>query len=127
MPIPLEQPYTRAGCSPDALIGDDGMLEIKTALPHILLDIIERDEFPPCHKAQTQGALWVCDRQWIDQMVYWPGLPHFIKRATRDETYISSIAILVRKFTKELHELVKRVGDKRRTDWVNPLIERNQK
>lgn len=109
MPIPLEQPYTRAGCSPDALIDDDGMLEIKTALPHILLDIIERDEFPSCHKAQTQGALWVCERQWIDQMVYWPGLPHFIKRAERDEPYITLLEQNVRIFTEELHELVERI------------------
>ena len=42
-----------AGCSPDALIGEDGVLEIKTAKPEVLIEIMERDTFPPEHVAQT--------------------------------------------------------------------------
>lgn len=99
----------RAGCSPDALVGDDGALEIKTALPHILIDYLIRDEFPPEHKAQTQGVLWVTGRRWIDLAVYWPGLPLFVKRASRDEAYIADLALAVDAFNAELDETVERV------------------
>ena len=54
------------GCSPDSLIGNDGMLEIKTSFPHLLADLILKDSFPPEHKPQCQGQLWVCEREWVD-------------------------------------------------------------
>jgi predicted phage-related endonuclease len=94
------------GCSPDSLIGDDGALEIKTALPHLLIETIERDEFPSQHKAQCQGILWVTGRQWIDIICYWPKMPLFIKRAERDEDYINKLAFSVSQFSKDLDELV---------------------
>jgi hypothetical protein len=97
------------GCSPDSLIGDAGMLEIKTALPHILIEKLLRDEFPPEHKAQCQGALWVAEREWIDIAVYWPKLPLFVKRATRDDGYIANLAGAVAKFNEELAETVERI------------------
>lgn len=97
------------GCSPDSLIGDVGMLEIKTALPHILADLILRDAFPPEHKAQTQGALWVAEREWIDLMVYWPKMPRFVKRAFREESYIKEMSAAVDQFNAELAETVERL------------------
>jgi hypothetical protein len=98
-----------AGCSPDSLIGDDGLLEIKTKKPGLLLDAILKDEFCDEHKAQCQGALWVAEREWIDLCVYWPGLPPFVKRAYRDEPYIATLAERVAAFNAELAEIVERV------------------
>lgn len=97
------------GCSPDSLIGDDGALEIKTALPHILIDFLLRDEFPSEHKAQCQGVLWVTERKWIDLAIYWPGLPLFVKRAYRDEGYIANMAGAVSQFNAELAEVVEKI------------------
>ena len=97
------------GCSPDALIGDAGMLEIKTAAPHILIEKLLKDEFSPEHKAQCQGALWVAEREWIDLITYWPRLPPLIKRATRDEVYIAGLAKAVDDFNAELAEVVDQI------------------
>lgn len=97
------------GCSPDSLIGSDGLLEIKTKLPDLLIEVLERDEFPPEHKAQCQGALWVAEREWIDITVYWPAMPVFIKRAYRDEKYITDMADAVDRFNDELAALVERI------------------
>jgi hypothetical protein len=94
------------GCSPDSLIGTDGLLEIKTALPSILIELIFKDQFPPEHKAQTQGQLWIAERDWIDLTVYWPGIPTFTKRATRDEQYIAKLSSEVARFNDELSEIV---------------------
>lgn len=97
------------GCSPDSLIGSDGMLEIKTKLPDLLLDAILKDSFPPAHRAQCQGALWVAEREWIDIAIYWPGLPLFVKRATRDEDYIKRISDAVDAFYEEIAEVVMKI------------------
>lgn len=97
------------GCSPDSLIGENGMLEIKTKLPDLLIECWERDDFPPEHKAQCQGALWIAEREWIDLVVYWPGMPVFIQRAYRDEAYIADMSSAINQFNDELSVLVERV------------------
>src|SRR4029077_5834058 len=45
------------GCSPDSLVGEDGVLEIKTKLPHLQLQVLHAKRIPPEHVAQCQGAL----------------------------------------------------------------------
>lgn len=97
------------GCSPDALIGGDGMLELKTKLPHLLIDLLLKDAPPPEHKAQCQGQLWVAEREWVDLAVYWPRLPLFVKRAHRDEAYIKTLSEAVDKFNDELDAMVERI------------------
>lgn len=99
----------RAGCSPDSFIGDNGMLEIKTAQPNVLIELLEKDEFPNKHVAQCQGGLWVTGREWINLLVYWPKMPLFIKTARRDEIYIAKLAAEVASFNEELDALVDRI------------------
>lgn len=103
----------RKGASPDALIGANGLVEIKTKLPHLLIEALLRDEFPPEHKAQCQGQLWVTEREWIDIAVYWPGMPLFVTRATRDETFLRELAQAVEIFNDELDAVVERVQSHR--------------
>lgn len=97
------------GCSPDCLVGTNGLAEIKTKLPHLQIEVLECGELPSEHRAQCQGALWVAEREWIDFISYWPGLPLFVKRAHRDEEYISQIAAAVDQFNDELAALVERI------------------
>ncbi|NTG07195.1 lambda exonuclease family protein [Rhizobium rhizogenes] len=97
------------GASPDSLIGTNGGLEIKTALPHIQIDRLERDRMPPEHKAQVQGNLWVSEREWWDFVSYWPKLPVLTVRVPRDEEYIKAMSDEVDRFNDELAELVERV------------------
>lgn len=93
------------GCSPDSLAGAKGGVEIKTALPHILIDVLQKDQAPTEHIAQVQGTLWVAEREWWDLVVYWPKMPMFKKRIFRDEAYIASLKSAVRLFNEELAEL----------------------
>lgn len=97
------------GCSPDSLIGNSGVLEVKSKLPHLTIECLLRGEFPAEHRAQCQGALWVSEREWVDIAVYWKGLPLFIKRAGRDEAYISKLSAAVDEFNEELAGIVERV------------------
>ena len=100
----------RAGASPDALIGKDGLLEIKTKLPHLLIEALLKGEFPLEHKAQCQGQLWIAERDWIDLAIYWPGLPIVITRAYRDEAFINELSAAVTQFNEELDRIVAQVA-----------------
>ena len=96
----------RIGASPDGLIGDAGMLEIKTKLQHLQVECLIDDRLPPEHKAQVQGQLWVSGREWVDFVSYCPGLPLFVKRVERDERYIAELKIAVDDFIAELDQMV---------------------
>lgn len=100
----------QAGASPDALIGQNGLLEIKTKLPHLLIEALLKGEFPPEHKAQCQGQLWIAERDWIDLAIYWPGLPIMITRAHRDEAFITELSAAVTQFNEELDRIVAQVA-----------------
>lgn len=97
------------GCSPDSLLGEDGVLEIKTQKADLLIETLLKDGFPPEHKAQCQGSLWVTERDYIDICVYWPGMPKLIKRAAPDKPYIDNLKGEVARFTDELNEIVTRI------------------
>lgn len=100
----------RIGCSPDALLGDDGMLEIKTRLPGLLLEVLDTGTVPSEHRAQLQGGLWITGRQWCDLVVYWPGMPLCVLRVERDEDYIAELAREVDRFIADLEAVVQRVA-----------------
>ena len=72
------------GGSPDSLIGEDGGLEIKTALPHIQIERLLRNDLPPEHRAQVQGNIWIAEREWWDFVSYWPRLPMMRVRVPRE-------------------------------------------
>jgi hypothetical protein len=77
-----------AGCSPDALVGDDGMVEVKClkAENHIkaILYYQKHGHCPPDYVQQTQGQIMICERQWCDLIFYHPELPQLILRQVAD-------------------------------------------
>lgn len=97
------------GYSPDSLIGNNGLSEIKTKLPKFQVGVILADEIPKEHIAQCQGGLWVSEREWIDFVSYWPGMPLFVKRAYRDEVLIRKLAERVKTFYEILDERMNKV------------------
>lgn len=103
-----------AGASPDSMIGDTGLLEIKTKLAHLQLEVLLTDELPSEHKAQVQGQLWISGREWVDFVSFWPGLPIFVKRIYRDEAFIARLKVEVDVFNTELLELIERINQYRR-------------
>ena len=97
------------GYSPDALVGIDGLAEIKTKLPKFQVGVLLSGEVPKEHIAQCQGGLWASEREWIDFISYWPGMPLFIKRMYRDEAMIRTIAERVKTFYELMEERMERV------------------
>lgn len=99
----------RIGCSPDTLVGDEGLLEIKTKLPHLQLYALLAGRLPPEHVPQVQGQLLVTGRQWCDFRSYWPGLPELRVRVYRDPEYMANLNAELQRFIEELDAMVERI------------------
>ena len=97
------------GCSPDGLIDHNGGLEIKSVIPTVQIETIERGKYPPKHKPQIQGGLWVTGREYWDFVSFSPDLPKnlrlYVYRVERDEEYIQNLEAEVIKFLDEADKL----------------------
>ncbi len=83
------------GCSPDSLVGSDGLNEIKClkAENHIkaILYYRKHKKCPPDYVQQAQGQMLVCDRAWCDLFFYHPDLPHLAIRIERDVPIMTAL------------------------------------
>lgn len=84
------------GVSPDGLLGDDGLLEIKCPASQAKhLAYLRQDAHALEYRWQIQGQLWVTGRQWCDAVSYDPrfpaGLQLAIARVHRDEKAIKEL------------------------------------
>lgn len=94
------------GYSPDGLVGDDGLIEIKSKLPYLQAEILHKGEVPSEHKAQLQGGLLATGRAWIDFVSYCPDMPLFIKRVYPDLEYFEKIKEGLTEFYEEAYQLI---------------------
>jgi putative phage-type endonuclease len=86
------------GCSPDGLVGEDGLLEIKCPNSATHISYILADKLPSTYKAQVQGQLWVTERKWCDFVSYDPRVtkrPYWTIRVSRDQPYIDLLECAV--------------------------------
>ncbi len=98
------------GASPDGFVGFDGGLETKTMRPDLMIPRLLRGAgMPPEHRAQVQGGMLVCEREWWDTKIYWPKMPDFTVRVYRDERYIRELHGQVERFNHDLKTLVERL------------------
>lgn len=99
------------GYSPDGLIGNDGLIEIKTKLPKLQVDVILDGVIPKDHVVQCQVGLWISERDHIDFASFWPGMPLFHKRAGRDEAMIRKLAERAKTFYEVMEERTQQIID----------------
>jgi putative phage-type endonuclease len=79
------------GYSPDGLVGDDGLIEIKAPRQKTHLKSLLTNQVPGEYVPQVQTGLAVSGRAWCDFISYAPGLPLFVRRVERDEQVIGQI------------------------------------
>jgi len=79
------------GCSPDGLIGKDGLVEIKCPKWSTLIDYHLSGKIPSNYMYQMQGQLYVTERQWCDFYVWHPKFKPLLKRIGRAENIITAI------------------------------------
>jgi len=81
-----------AGCSPDGLVGDNGLLEIKCPMAHTMVGYLRAgNKLPSKYKAQVQGQMWVTHREWCDFMAYHPDMTLLLVRVERDQEFIDKL------------------------------------
>lgn len=91
------------GCSPDGLIADDGMIEIKCPSPWYHVEyLLGGDKMPSTYVPQVQFSLMVTGREWCDFISYHDELPPAIVRVTPDTDYQKTLAEALAKFTSDL-------------------------
>lgn len=81
----------RIGYSPDGLVGDKGLIEIKSRKQKIHLKTILADEVPAENMAQIQTGLLVSGRAWCDYVSYCGGMKLWVKRVYPDPTWFDAI------------------------------------
>ena len=94
-------------CSPDGLIGEDGMLEIKCPLIHTHVSYLLKNALPSDYYCQVHGQMYVTGRKYCDFMSYYPGLPSLIIRVYRGEEFIKKLEVELNVFAIKLKEIVK--------------------
>jgi len=90
------------GGSPDGLVGDDGLIEIKCPAPETLIGYHAEGELPAQYKPQIQGLLLISGRAWCDFYVFHPDLTPFLLRVEPDEKYQAAIADGLLKLLREI-------------------------
>ena len=101
----------KIGCSPDGLIGDNGLVEFKCPKTTTQIETFLSGKMPTYHNGQVQGQLWISGREWCDFVSFDPRIDgeasYFCVRVERDEEYIKELEAACFKFADELQTMVK--------------------
>lgn len=100
----------RYGASPDGLVGDDGLLEIKCPKAETHIEYLLNGKLPTAYFQQVQGQLLVTGRKWCDFMSYYPNLKPFIVRVERDEEFIKKLEQALIDFDEEKKGIMNKVA-----------------
>ena len=95
--------------SPDGLVGEDGLLEIKCPTLPVAVEYLLNGTLPNIYLPQCQGQLFVSGRKWVDFLSYYPGLKPLILRVPRDNVFISKLQRPLDDFCDELDAVTDRL------------------
>jgi putative phage-type endonuclease len=117
-PFLVHPKFEYIGCSPDGLIGDEGLIEIKCPFSMAVhLETVRAKQMPEEHTHQVQGQLWITGRKWCDFVSYDPRFPEphrrFIQRIERDQKYIDRLEEACMSLWAEIQQALKELGGNR--------------
>jgi hypothetical protein len=106
------------GASPDRLVGDRGLLEIKVPSEHIHMSyLLKAGSAYDAYRVQVQGQLWISEKEWSDVVSWHPDLPPAMMRVERDEKFIDLLSKEVMEFSAALEECYRSLAAQ---GWVKP-------
>jgi hypothetical protein len=98
------------GCSPDGLVGEDGLIEVKSRgqkfQVQTLCEFFEDGTTPDDFTIQVQGQMLITERKWCDLLSYSGGLPMIPMRIFPDEAVQGAILDAAAKFEARINEVV---------------------
>ena len=102
-----------SGASPDGLVGDKGMVEIKCPNTATHIETLLGASVPSKYIAQMQWQMACAGRQWCDFVSFDPRMPEsmriFMSRVIRDDGLIATLEGDVRAFLRELDDTVSKL------------------
>jgi putative phage-type endonuclease len=105
------------GCSPDGLVGETGLVEIKCPASKNHLKYLLAGKPPAKYVPQMQCQMAVTGREWCDFVSYDPRLPEdlqlFVVRLERDVSYIMAMEEEVDKFLKEVSGMYSKLKERK--------------
>jgi len=118
-----EYPELHAGCSPDGLVGDDGVVEFKCPKDTTHAEYLDANTIPEDYLPQCMWQLACTERQWCDFASFHPDFPKhkklFVKRMNRDEAIIEGMKLQVRQVQKERDEILARIREQNKEEIVH--------
>jgi len=103
-----------AGASPDGLIEDDGLVEIKCPITATHIDTLLTQTVPGKYMTQMMWQMACTGRQWCDFVSFDPRMPEhmqlFIKRVPRDNDVITELEREVERFLADLDDKIVALG-----------------
>jgi putative phage-type endonuclease len=103
----------QAGASPDGLVDNDGLIEIKCPNTSTHLDTLLSQKVPSKYITQMTWQMLCTGRKWCDFVSYDPRLPDnlqlFIQRIELDEEYGKKLESEVKEFLEEVNEKVEKL------------------
>lgn len=104
------------GASPDRLVGDDGLLEIKCPATHTHIETLQGGQVDPDYVTQMQWQMACTGRAWCDFVSFDPRMPEamrlFVKRVPRDSARIAELETEVITFLGEVRATVRQLRAK---------------
>ena len=105
-----------SGASPDGMVCDEGMLEIKCPNTATHIATLLAEKAPSKHMNQMQWQMACAGRQWCDFVSFDPRLPEnndfFCVRVDRDDERIEELESEVVKFLGELDEMILKLKER---------------
>ena len=101
------------GYSPDGLVDDNGLIEIKAKQPKDQIAILRSGDIPKEHLDQLDGGLLCSNREWIDFVAYCPNLPIFIKRVYAKDRIqqIEKLNELIAKYNVQVEDVANQISE----------------
>lgn len=94
------------GYSPDGLVGEEGLIEIKAPRAKTHVATVLADEVPHAYMAQCQAGLLVSGRKWCDYIPYVGGLPLWVKRIYPDPDWQAVIVAACKSIEADIAQIV---------------------
>ena len=107
---------SNAGASPDGLVGDDGLIEIKCPNTATHIDTLLSDKVPSKYNTQMQWQMVCTGRKWCDFVSFDPRMPEglqlFIQRVDFDLEYVKMLEAEITGFLGELETKIEKLKEK---------------
>lgn len=112
----LHPSINKSHASPDGLVGEDGLIEIKCPNTATHIETLLSEDVEGKYVKQMQWQMACCGRAWCDFVSFDPRLPAemqiFVQRVRRDDEFIAELEREARLFLAEIDKTIATLSDK---------------